>query len=73
MRPMNLVRWLHRAARADPSAVAIYRGDEPWADYANLAARTAKLAAGLRDKARLQPGERVGIFMGNSPEYLEAM
>ena len=70
---MNLVRWLERAARADPSAIAIYLGEEPWADYASLAARAARLAAGLRDKARLKPGDRVGIFMGNSPECLEAM
>ena len=70
---MNLVRWLDRAARADPTAIAIYRGEEPWADYAGLAARAARLAAGLRDKARLAPGDRVGIFMGNSPEYLEAL
>ena len=70
---MNLARWLDRAARADPSAIAVYRGDKPWADYADLAARAARLAAGLRDKARLAPGDRVGIFMGNSPEYLEAM
>ena len=70
---MNLVRWLDRAARADPSAIAIYRGEAPWADYASLAARAARFAAGLRDKARLNPGDRVGIFMGNSPEYLEAL
>jgi long-chain acyl-CoA synthetase len=70
---MNLVRWLDRAARADPRAVAVYRGDRPWADYAGLAARAARLAAGLREKARLAPGDRVAIFMGNAPEYLEAM
>jgi long-chain acyl-CoA synthetase len=73
MRSMNLVRWLDRAARADPSAIAVYRGDEPWADYAGLATRAARLAAGLRDKARLKPGDRVGVFMGNAPEYLEAL
>jgi acyl-CoA synthetase (AMP-forming)/AMP-acid ligase II len=70
---MNLVRWLDRAARADPAAVAIYRGDRPWADYAALAGRVGRLAAGLRDKEGLAPGDRVALFMGNSPEYLEAM
>jgi long-chain acyl-CoA synthetase len=70
---MNLVRWLDRAARADPSAVAVYGGDRPWADYAGLAGRVARLAAGLREKARLAPGDRVAVCMGNSPEYLEAL
>jgi acyl-CoA synthetase (AMP-forming)/AMP-acid ligase II len=70
---MNLVSWLERAARAEPTAIAIYRGERPWADYATLAARVARLAGGLRAKAGLAPGDRVAISMENCPEYLEIL
>ena len=45
---MNVVAWLDRAARADPARVAILRGAARWATYGELAARVARLAAGLR-------------------------
>ena len=70
---MNLVSWLERAARADPGAVAIYRGERPWADYGILAGRVARLAGGLRTVAGLVPGDRVAISMENCPEYLEIL
>src|SRR4030095_7245455 len=65
--------WLSRAAKSDPRKVAIYAGDRAWADYATLASRVARLAAGLRGRAGLAPGDRVAIAMRNAPEYLEAM
>ncbi len=70
---MNLVTWLERAARADPAAIAIYRGAAPWADYASLALRVARLAGGLRGRAGLAPGDRLAISMENGPEYLEIL
>jgi long-chain acyl-CoA synthetase len=70
---MNLVTWLDRAARADPAAVAVYRGGDPWADYGTLAARVARLAGGLRGRAGLAPGDRIAISMENCPEYLEVL
>ena len=70
---MNLVSWLDRAARADPAAVAIYRGERAWADYGTLALRVARLAGGLRARAGLAPGERIAISMENCPEYLEIL
>ena len=70
---MNLVTWLERAARANPAAIALYRGREPWASYAELATRVAALAGGLRKRHGLQAGDRIAIAMGNSPEYLELL
>ncbi len=70
---MNVAAWLARAARADPARVALYRGEAPWATYGALAHRVACLAAGLRGRAGLAPGERVAIAMRNAPEYLEAL
>jgi len=70
---MNLASWLDRAARADPGRAAIFHGARRWATYGELAARVARLARGLRGHARLGAGDRVAIFMKNSPEYLEAL
>ena len=70
---MNLAAWLERAARASPDATAVFHGRRPWASYRDLAGRAARLAAGLRDRQGLAPGDRVAIAMKNAPEYLEAL
>ena len=70
---MNVAAWLERAARSDPDRVAILRGARPWARYGELAARVARLAAGLRGRCGLAPGDRVALCMKNAPEYLEAL
>ena len=70
---MNLVAWLARAAKSEPSRVAIFAGDRPWATYGALAQRVARAAAGLRGRHGLAVGDRVAIVMKNAPEYLEAM
>ncbi len=70
---MNVAGWLDRAARADPGRTAIFHGARPWATYGALAGRVGRLAAGLRERLALAPGERVAILMKNAPEYLEAM
>jgi acyl-CoA synthetase (AMP-forming)/AMP-acid ligase II len=70
---MNIVTALERAARAAPGAPAIYRGAAPWATHGELARRVSRLAAGLRHRAGLAPGERLAIAMPNAPEYLEAL
>jgi long-chain acyl-CoA synthetase len=68
---MNLAHLLARSARVFPGAPALARGDRAIADYRGLAARCAALAAGLRGALGLSPGDRVGLFMANSPEYVE--
>jgi acyl-CoA synthetase (AMP-forming)/AMP-acid ligase II len=70
---MNLPAWLARAARSHPRGPAIFLGYSPWADYATLALRVARLARGMREKAGLSPGDRVALLMPNAPEYLEAL
>jgi long-chain acyl-CoA synthetase len=70
---MNLMTWLERAARARPAHVALYRGAAPWCDYATLAGRSARIAAGLRKRIGLASGDRVALVMPNTPEYLEAL
>src|SRR5258706_16081201 len=70
---MNVAAWLERAAASAAGRVAVFHGMRPWARYGELAARVARVAAGLRGRLRLAPGERVAIAMANAPEYLEAL
>ena len=70
---MNLATWLDRAARVSPEAPAIFHGRARWATFGELATRAARLAAGLRGRIGLAPGERVALVMKNTPEYLEAL
>ena len=70
---MNLAQLLVRSARVFPTAPALFRHTTLIADYWGLATRSARIAGGLRDRLRLKPGDRVGLFMDNCPEYLEAL
>jgi long-chain acyl-CoA synthetase len=69
---MNLAHWLERTARAMPSAAAIGLGNRTVLDYAALASRAARIAAGLRGLG-LKPGDRVAIVSKNQPDYVAVM
>jgi len=70
---MNPMLWLERAARVHPQRSALWLGDVPQLNHAQLAERVARLAGHLRHGLGLQPGERVALFMSNQPAYLEAL
>jgi len=70
---MNLAQLLARSARAFPGRPAVAAGGRLRADYGALARRSAALAAALRGALRLAPGDRVGLLMANSPEYVEIL
>ncbi|MBO6784326.1 MAG: AMP-binding protein [Alphaproteobacteria bacterium] len=69
---MNLNQLLLRAARSCPDRVAISHGTADYCDYGTLARRAACLAGAMRGPLGLQTDDRVGLFMTNTPEYLEA-
>ncbi|MEX0302648.1 MAG: AMP-binding protein, partial [Leisingera sp.] len=69
---MNLAVWLQRMAAADGARPALYLGQELVADYAGFQARAASVAGWLQAQG-IQPGDRVGIFMKNCPDYLIAL
>jgi long-chain acyl-CoA synthetase len=70
---MNLMQWLERAAHVHPQRSALWLGDVPQLNHAQLAERVARLAGHLRHDLGLHSGERVALFMNNQPAYLEAL
>lgn len=69
---MNIALWLARSAERYPQQAAIAHGTEIWCDYAEFARRAARTASWLHTQG-VQPGDRVMLFLYNSPEYLPLM
>ncbi|MEM9516048.1 MAG: AMP-binding protein [Actinomycetota bacterium] len=70
---MNLAVWVDRNGRQLPDAPATASGDRVHATWAQLAARVAGRARGLRESFGLNAGDRVAIVMSNRPEYIDAL
>ena len=70
---MNIASLLHNAARSFGDRPAMSVGDEMTHTYARLQMRAVRLAAGLRTRISLQPGDRVALVMSNGPAYMEVL
>ena len=70
---MNLALWLERAGLSHGDLPALGFGNNTLRNYRDAAGRAARLAAALRQKFGLQPGDRVAIAAKNCPDYLELM
>ena len=70
---MNLAHLLARSARVFPDRPAVALGERIVADHRALARRCSALAAATRGRLGLVPGDRVALFMKNSPEYVELL
>ena len=66
---MNIGHWLQRQAQGNPSRPSLFLGREQVADYAGFHERAARVADWLIGQG-VRPGDRVAIFMKNSPDYL---
>src|SRR5690606_29039445 len=66
---MNLAHWLARSAAVFGERPAIAHGETVFCTYREFAERAARGARWLLDRG-LAPGDRVGLFRGNDPEYL---
>jgi len=69
---MNIAVLLKNASRSFAGRPAISCGTNLYATYGELGDRVARMAASLRAEGLAQ-GDRVGIAMGNAPEYLEIL
>lgn len=69
---MNLAVFLQNAARTFANRPAISLGKNLYATYGQFGDWVARLAATFRAE-RLAQGDRVGIAMSNTPEYLEIL
>lgn len=69
---MNLAAHLARNAERDPHGAALGLGAAIVSDWATMARDAARLAGGLRALG-LEPGARVAIVAGNSPDYARAL
>ena len=70
---MNLALWLHRAGLSHGDRPALGLGTRVIRRYGEVAGRAARLAAALRERFGLAPGERVAIAAKNCPDYVELM
>src|ERR1700761_10377 len=70
---MNPAIWVERQGHLRPGEPALAVGERVHGTWAEFAARTAAVAAGLRDGFGLSPADRVAIVMSNRAEYLEAL
>lgn len=69
---MNMARWLERTARMMGTKPALLLGTTVRSDYVTFARRAAGLAAHLAGVG-IAPGDRVGIFAKNVPDYLTCL
>ena len=70
---MNIALWLYQSAARFAHNPALFCGSTPVADYATFAGRAAAIAETLRNQYSIGKGDRVGLFMKNRTEYLEAI
>jgi long-chain acyl-CoA synthetase len=70
---MNLALWLRRAGLSHGDQPALGLGSRVIRRYGEVAGRAARLAAALRERFGLKPGERVAIAAKNCPDYVELM
>jgi len=69
---MNYAALIAKAARLWGENPAISKGSKTVLSFRQLIDRAGRIGASLREVHGLKPGERVGFFMKNVPEYFEA-
>jgi long-chain acyl-CoA synthetase len=69
---MNLPSALAAAARKNASKPAILWGEEQ-VSYDKLLGQTQSLAASLQGEHQVYPGQRIGLWLKNCPEFVPAL
>jgi long-chain acyl-CoA synthetase len=70
---MNLAHLLRHTAGRAPDAPALAIGERIACSYAQLYARTARIAGALRQRFGLHAGDRVALAMANCPQFYEVL
>jgi len=68
----NLADALHSVALRITSKVAIFHGDRQLT-YRQIVEETGSLADHLREQIGVKPGDRVGLWLKNCPEFVPAL
>ena len=69
---MNLAAAFAASAQRQPEKIALYWGDKEFS-YATLLAQSGAGAAALTGKFGVKPGDRVGLWLKNRPEFVPAV
>ncbi len=70
---MNLALWLWRTAQRSGATPALFEGTTCVATYREFADQSAAIAASLAALHDIAPGDRVALFLKNTPAYLPAL
>jgi long-chain acyl-CoA synthetase len=68
---VNIANWLARQAAIAPDRGALWQGRDLVASYGAFHGAACAVAAGLQARG-IAPGDRVALFMKNTPDYLIA-
>lgn len=68
---MNIASWLERSAQIGADVPALFMGKDCVATYGQFWDRAQRVAGWLAAQG-VKPGDRVGLFMKNLPDYLVA-
>jgi len=70
---LNVANYLEVNSRKFPERTAVLTGTAVTHTYASLDDKVRKIGAFLQERMALQPGDRVAVFLPNSPEYIELL
>ncbi len=69
---MNLATAFARSAERDPNKTALYWGEQVFS-YRDLLTQTSRVASFLQNDLGVKPGDRVGLWLKNCPEFIPAL
>ena len=69
---MNLANKFADAAQQNAEKTAVYWGERTYS-YGELSSQSCFLAGVLRQKYNVRPGDRVGLWLKNCPEFITAL
>ena len=70
--PMNLATAFSTSAARSSQKTAIFWGEEEYS-FEELWTRSLAVAHQLQDKFAVEPGDRVGLWLKNCPEFVPAV